>query len=310
MHIRWFAAAVIALAACAGRASLPVDRVHLLAGQLALQFGQDRPVLVIAHRGCWKNNAPENSLGAFRACVAMGVDVVELDVRRTADGVLVVMHDATVDRTTNARGRVADMTAAQIAALRLREGSGGRDAPLTHESPPTFEAAMLALRGRILVNLDAKADVYADAFAVLERTGTTGQIIMKRNVHAGDAPLLQEAPFDNVFAMPIVADRNGAAAAMLHSQLKIAPPAVELAFSDVAYLTGAAPIIQRVGSRIWVNTMAPRHAAGLLDAQAVVHPDVVWGRLIDAGVSMIQTDEPQALRDYLVRIDRRPPGLF
>jgi glycerophosphoryl diester phosphodiesterase len=306
MRVRWVAA-VMAVSVCAGQAAF-ADRSDLLAEQLTPRIEKNRPVLVVAHRGCWKNNAPENSLGAALACVAMGVDAVELDVRRTADGVLVVMHDETVDRTTNGKGRVANLTAAQIGALRLRIGAGGRRAPLTDESPPTFEAAMLALRGRILVNLDAKADVYAEALAIVERTGTSGQIIMKRGVRAGEVPLLEETPFDRVFAMPIVNDAKGGARAMLRSQLTVAPPAVELVFGDIAYLDRAAPMIQRAGSRVWVNTLKSRHAGGLMDAQALAHPGAVWGRLIDAGVTMIQTNEPLALRDYLVRIGRRPPA--
>src|SRR5690242_20566049 len=72
--------------------------------------------LVIAHRGgaaLW----PENTLVAFRNAVALGADVLELDVRATADGRLVVVHDATVDRTTDGRGAVATLTLAEVQRL-------------------------------------------------------------------------------------------------------------------------------------------------------------------------------------------------
>jgi len=89
--------------------------------------------LVAAHRGgaaLW----PENSPMAFRSAVALGVDVLEFDVHLTADGELVVIHDATLERTTTGHGAVADTTLAQLRTLRLR----GRDGGVTHESVPTL----------------------------------------------------------------------------------------------------------------------------------------------------------------------------
>jgi glycerophosphoryl diester phosphodiesterase len=72
--------------------------------------------LVFAHRG-GGGLYPENTLEAFKYSAAMGVDVLELDVHSTADGTLVVMHDAAVDRTTNGRGLVNQMTLAELKRL-------------------------------------------------------------------------------------------------------------------------------------------------------------------------------------------------
>lgn len=260
------------------------------------------PVVVVAHRGCWLDTA-ENSLASIEACVALGVHMVELDVRRTRDGVLVLMHDATVDRTTNGRGRVEDLTWSQVSALRLRAGAGGEDAPLTDEAPPSFEAAMVAARGRILVNLDAKAEVYDDAFAVLERTGTTGQVIMKRRVAAGEPPLNRQPPFDRVMAMPIVDQAAGPAAALMAGQEDARVAAVEVIFTDLSYLRD---VRAQTTAPLWVNTLQPGHAAGLTDDKARDDPDGVWGRLIDAGVTLIQTDQPEALLHYVQGLGRRP----
>ena len=73
-------------------------------------------IYVAAHRG-WSEKYPENTMLAFRAAAELGVDQIELDVRCTADGELVVIHDATVDRTTNGHGAVADMTLSELRAL-------------------------------------------------------------------------------------------------------------------------------------------------------------------------------------------------
>jgi glycerophosphoryl diester phosphodiesterase len=74
---------------------------------------------IIGHRG-GKGFAPENTRAAFRACLDHGGDACELDVRLTRDDALVVMHDATVDRTTNGTGRIADLTLAELAALSVQ----------------------------------------------------------------------------------------------------------------------------------------------------------------------------------------------
>jgi glycerophosphoryl diester phosphodiesterase len=71
---------------------------------------------VIAHRG-GRGLWPENTLHAFRSATALGVDVLEMDLRRTMDGQIVVLHDATVDRTTNGHGSVAELTVAEVQRL-------------------------------------------------------------------------------------------------------------------------------------------------------------------------------------------------
>ncbi len=110
--------------------------------------GPARP-LVIAHRGgagLW----PENTLYAFEHAKALGVDCLELDVRSTSDGVLVVMHDATVERTTDGTGRVADMTLAELKGLDAGyrwTPDGGRSFPLRGRgiTVPTLEEVFAAL---------------------------------------------------------------------------------------------------------------------------------------------------------------------
>lgn len=71
---------------------------------------------VAAHRG-WSGAYPENTMEAFRAAAALGVDSIETDIRVTKDGHLVLIHDQTVDRTTNGSGLVIDMTLAELQAL-------------------------------------------------------------------------------------------------------------------------------------------------------------------------------------------------
>ena len=111
--------------------------------------------LVVAHRGEWAD-MPENSIAAIEAARAAGAHMVEFDVQPSADGTFVVIHDETLDRTTDGTGPVAQTSSSHIRALRLRAGSGGDGAVLTQHSVPTLSEALEAARGQILVNIDTK----------------------------------------------------------------------------------------------------------------------------------------------------------
>lgn len=76
-------------------------------------------VIVVAHRGDWRN-FPENSLEAIDNAVRMGVDIVELDVKKTKDGELILMHDRALDRTTTGKGLVSEATLDYIRGLKLK----------------------------------------------------------------------------------------------------------------------------------------------------------------------------------------------
>ncbi len=81
----------------------------------------NRNIYVAAHRG-WKDRYPENTLEAFQGALELGVDQLETDVRVTKDGALVLIHDATLDRTTNGSGEVCDYTLEELKALDAGEG--------------------------------------------------------------------------------------------------------------------------------------------------------------------------------------------
>ena len=311
---RIVALALLALSGCAAPQPIApppaamvasADTIDRLRAQLA---APDETVMVVAHRGCHAGGAPENSLAAIRACLELGVDVIEIDVALSAEGVPVLMHDATLDRMTAETGPIADHTAAELAGLHLRAGQGGAGAALTDETLPTLQQALELAKGRMLVNLDVKGDTYAAAFAMVDELGMGRQIIMKMAADADD-PALQEAAFlGKTFFMPIIRQctentRKGSCAPTLSQAVagydRYGPVAYEVTFVELAYLTEGIPAMQEKGKRIWANTLKPFHAAGLTDAKALADPDAVWGLLIDDGVRMIQTDNPAELIAYL-----------
>ena len=91
-------------------------------------------VTVIAHRGDWRG-APENSLQGYQNCIDMGVDMVEIDLHKTKDGVLVIMHDGTLDRTSTGKGAISDYTYEELQKFYLKAGDGVK----TRHKIPTLE---------------------------------------------------------------------------------------------------------------------------------------------------------------------------
>jgi glycerophosphoryl diester phosphodiesterase len=103
----------------------------------------------VAHRGA-PTERPENTLAAFDAAVDAGAGAVEFDVRVTADGHAVVIHDAAVDRTTDGAGLVRDLTLAEVLRLRI-DGPESRS-----RAVPTLHEALASLSGRVAVDIEIK----------------------------------------------------------------------------------------------------------------------------------------------------------
>ena len=129
--------------------------------------------LNIAHRGA-SLAAPANTLAAFDKAVELGADGIEFDVHLSADSVPVVIHDFTVDGSTDGHGRVADMTLAQL--RRLDAGAG--------EHIPTLEEVLAAMGERLLLNIELKSLSMRDngleraVIAQVERHGLGGNVIL------------------------------------------------------------------------------------------------------------------------------------
>lgn len=268
-----------------------------------LTMPEHRKAMVLAHRGCWADGAPEVSVASIRACDAIGPAMVEIDVLATKDGALVLMHDETVDRTTNGTGRVADMTLEQVRALRLRAGAGGPDARLTDERVPTLEEALLAAKDRYIVNLHFKAPVEQEAAEVVKRLGMEGQVTAWVSGGPGNIDSLMESPMRGVIGViPIIGECKGAESGSCWSRpigsFDAFGPIQPVAFY---MLDGNGPGFIADGA------MASRPAGSLIMASSLWTIDILpqrerqaaWCRLIEAGVDIIMTDYPADLIDFL-----------
>lgn len=263
-------------------------------------------VFVAAHRADWKY-APENSLRGLQNAIFFGVDIIETDVRQTADGHFIMMHDATVNRTTNGTGIISEMTLAQIRGLRLKTNWGQS----TSMGVPTLEEFIAEARGRACLYLDkagidlpgreAGSTVRA-LLEVLRRHDALQETIFVLDWPYEKARRIFGTALDSVIYCPVIEDRIPALADYVEEYLReLHPVAFQFRMATTDSETyRLLPHVLAAGSRAFVAATWPNHTAGHDDETSVFsRPSEGWGWLIEEGFSVIETNFPRDLLQYL-----------
>jgi glycerophosphoryl diester phosphodiesterase len=230
-----------------------------------------RPRAMI-HRG---STGPEGTIEGCERSLAQGIFFLELDVRLTSDGHAVILHDATVDRTTDGRGPVARMTLAEL--RRLDAGAKVKSGGFAGARIPTVEELLRATKGRAWVTLELKVpEAAAATLAAIRGTGTLDRAV----VRSADLLLLgrlrQEEPRLLTGAMaPYPEDLDG-----LIAKLRALGVAAFTPRSNAPVTRDGVARFQRAGIAFWATLANDR--AGMR-------------RMIEAGVDGIITDEPEVL---------------
>jgi glycerophosphoryl diester phosphodiesterase len=262
--------------------------------------GDDRRPLVIAHRGA-SAYAPENTMAAFRAAVALGAQMIELDVHPTRDGRLAVIHDESIDRTCDGRGFVGEMTLAELqvfdAGLWWGPGFAG-------ERVPALEDVLAFARGRVSVNVEVKAPagggpgrvddaVVRPLFAALDATGMREAVVVSsfqpevlRAVRRADRSLAIGVLFDTRIETP--------------AGFRIDRLAPHLAAAGELGAVSLHPYWRWTGARL----VGAAHEAGLAVFPWTVNREADLARLVAEGADGVITNHP----DRLVRVLRRGHG--
>lgn len=290
MYLYRIAIVVFAVAMLAHE-GLAQSRLDAIRQELADPHSKN--VLVVSHRGDWRN-APENSIQALRRAIAMGVDIIEIDVQLTRDSQLVLMHDRTIDRTTSGKGAVADYTLEELRQFTLRTGSGTP----TRQPIPTFEEAMLEVKGHVFVNIDKGFAYFDRVYDVLKQTGTVDQAILKSSLPGEDVNARYGTLLKELIYMPMCNTENEASLASTEAFLGKQPTLmVETNFNNPDKFVAGVRRLEQFPVKIWVNSLW----GGIDDELAVDEgdPDASWGWLIARGGRVIQTDRPQELIAYL-----------
>ncbi|GAB2470272.1 glycerophosphodiester phosphodiesterase family protein [Xylanimonas ulmi] len=248
-------------------------------------------VAALAHRGFARaggvDSGLENSLAAFAAAVELGFHYVETDAHGTSDGVAVALHDASLDRTTDAHGLVADLPWSQVRAARI----GGV------EPVPTLED-VLGTWPTLRVNVDVKADSGIEPVArAIERTASHERVCVTSFSAARRRATLAR------LSHPVATSAGTSEVAGFLAGARLRVPAIaRAALRRVDALQ--VPVREAAGpARLTVvdaTTLAAAHAAGRQVHVWTVNDAREMERLLDLGVDGLVTDRADLLRQVLV----------
>lgn len=237
------------------------------------------PVIAVGHRGTMKF-APENTIAAHNVAIAMGARAIEMDVRMTADGEFVIMHDAAVDRTTDGKGLVSRMTLADIRKL----DAGSWFSPdFAGERVPTLREALRNIKGRAAVDIDFKSgpDDSASRIAqILDEEGFDDGSLVTVFVRAWHYRKMKPLP-DRYALRPHFQNADHTVAAAQKDGVRI------MGLRRRNFSFAAAHMISENGLTLFANVMgADDNESG-------------FGDSLRAGARFIQTDRLDLLIPYL-----------
>lgn len=235
-------------------------------------------IIIAAHRGD-HILYPEASLAAIRGAAALGADLVELDTRITKDGVIVLMHDSTVDRTTDGTGDVQNMTWPEVQALNLKGADPTN--PETQKVPTFDQALALSSELGLMIYVDNKVGDWSKLAEVI-RDGGYQQVALVRddlNVILDMAPTCSD-----LMLMPATETIE-----QVQQVLAVLPTLkiVELSYAEAKPEFVAA--VHALGVKVQQDVMATG------DVFATLGQTSGWKTFLDAGVNLWQTDLPAKL---------------
>ena len=298
------AAAAMIIASCAQQPQYANRAEKILA---EINDPNSEYVVVISHRGDWRNY-PENSIPAIESIIRMGVDMMELDVKMTKDSVLILMHDKTIDRMTNGKGKVSDITYDSLMTFKMKRA---HNVVTDTIKVPTLREALLCCKDRILVNVDHAYPYYKEIVELTEELGVTGQVLMKGKSGLDKVNEDMAKHEHNLLYMPII-DINkpkGQALFAEYQERGVVPMAYEICWQYPGEeIDQCIAAVRESGAKLWVNTIWASLCGGYGNdddaALAAEDPADVYAQYIEKGFTMIQTDRPEMLLNYLRSIGR------
>lgn len=238
-------------------------------------------VLVAAHRGAHMGNF-ENSIASAKHAIRLGVDIIEVDVKTTKDGHLILMHDSSINRTTTGNGAVEDLTLEEIRKYKLKAPYGR----ISEETVPTFEEFLKVTKGKIMIDVDMKTDNVKGILKVVNALGMEKEVFYFDNDY-DQLDLIKELD-ESAQLMPRAYSLQMTDSAIV----KFAPPVVHI---DSKFNTKeVGELLKKNKSRVWINTLGEKDAFIRYG-----NGEEVIQELIKHGVNVIQTDEPEMLLELL-----------
>ena len=256
--------------------------------------------MVAAHRGGYLGTSfPENSLAAIQNSLDFGVDIIEIDIRITKDNKLVVMHDKSLDRTTNGSGLIKEYTLEDIKSLYLKNENG----LVTSERVPTLAEVMITVGNKALVFIDKSEYLVQNVLEVLDKTKSVSQAVFIDFIDVESANSRYSSLLKEAYFIPGIHSSNKNLDQYYFDYNKIMKPnpsAFAFWFKDEN--SKAFSLINNAISNqipVWINTTNANQCAGHDDTLSLSNPDEGWGWVINKGANIIFTDRPSLLLKYL-----------
>jgi len=242
----------------------------------------------IAHRG-FSGRYPENTLAAFGAAIEAGADMFELDVTLTADDEVVVIHDETLERTTDGRGPVREQRWADLVALDAGSWFARTSAG---ERIPTLAQVLELARGRILVNIEIKEEVVTDRV----EGGIVERVIQRVLAAEMSAEVILSSFDPRAMAQARAIEPGIQRASLFNRELHRGSRPTEI--MDAVGAVAFSPSLKQVSPAM----VADAHAGGRLVTVYTVNDEADMRRMIAMGVDGMFTDHP----DVLLRLTSLP----
>lgn len=263
-------------------------------------------VLIAAHRGKFGAHIPENTLESCEFALSLGADILEVDICRTKDGALVLLHGPKVDRVTTGHGFVSELTFEEVKQLKFMSAIG----QVTNKSINTLDELLENFYGRCLINLDRCWNHFDDVFDAVIRHGMTNQIVFKSPKPMEESLKWLESRDFQPHYIPIVKDYCELIKWSTNAY-KASIPAIELVFDSEDSLlitTETIKMFHDQNIRVWLNALTLKEvlAAGHDDTISVLgNPGDGWGWLVERGADIIQTDWVMEMGQYLKKAGYR-----
>ena len=257
-------------------------------------------VIIVAHRGVSGGNIPCNTMTAYETALRQGADMIEVDLSKTADGVLVVFHPGAEIAHFGVNCNVAAMTYEEVKRLRY----------LNYDRAPTqfgvvlFEDLLEQFCGRCYINVDKFWGHPADIYREIKRHGMIDQIVVKsapsEKVYRVLEDLAPELPY-----IPIVKNEFTIHEELMNRNINYVGAEMVFFSEDAqAIRPEVMDKMHRDGKLVWGNAIIYDHRVQLAaghsdDVSLSENPDKGWGWLADKGFDFIQTDWAQMCIEYL-----------
>ena len=249
-------------------------------------------VLVAAHRADWKNY-PENSLPAIQSCIDQGIDIVEVDVQRTRDGHYVLMHDLTVRRTTNGKGRVSKYLLKDITKLRLYD----HKKKLTVYTVPNLDTVLKLIKGKIIINLDKSSGRFEELLKIIKKYECGQYVILKGGGSAGYFRKWRDSDSSGTLFMPVVNGRKKDIDTFVSESSVNLMEILLRTDSDYICKNEVLQSLREKKCYTWYNALFNTISGGHTEGKNALN---AWEWFLDHNVKIIQTDYPFELTQFLI----------